>query len=414
MTGNSLKLALRVLARRKVFTAISLTGIVLTLLVLMVVTAVIENLFAATPPESRRDRILLVTRVRQLGPDSTMQTNPGLGFLRQTVRNLPGAELVSISTEPANVVIYDRQRRLEATLKRTDADFWRIFDFHFIEGAPYGDADVAASRPVMVISERLRDKLFGAGVRALGRTVVINETSYRVTGVVTPVSIAHARGPWAEMWTPAPAPTSDELRALHGTLVAVVLARSEKDIRPMQREFASRVRRVPVEDPKVYKEVKSSLDTPFEDIVRNIGPGETAQRSPAAAGVVLFVVAVLFMTLPALNLVTLNLSRILERAPEIGVRKAFGAPRGALIGQFVMENIVLTLIGGVLSFVLTFIALRVLEGTALIPDGHFEVNLRVFLFGMLTAVFFGVFSGFYPAWRMARLDPVNALRGGSL
>jgi putative ABC transport system permease protein len=79
-----------------------------------------------------------------------------------------------------------------------------------------------------------------------------------------------------------------------------------------------------------------------------------------------------------------------------------------------MENIVLTLIGGVLSFVLTFIALRVLEGTALIPDGHFEVNLRVFLFGMLTAVFFGVFSGFYPAWRMARLDPVNALRGGSL
>ena len=52
------------------------------------------------------------------------------------------------------------------------------------------------------------------------------------------------------------------------------------------------------------------------------------------------------MTLPALNLVTLNLSRILERASEIGVRKAFGAPRRMLIGQFIIENVVLTLIGG--------------------------------------------------------------------
>jgi putative ABC transport system permease protein len=414
MTANSLKLALKVLGRRKVFTAISLTGIVLTLLVLMVVTAVIENLFSATPPESRRDRMLIVTRVRQVGPDSTMQTNPGLGFLRQTVRNLPGAERVSLSTEPATVVLYDRDRKLDAVLKRTDSDFWRVFDFHFVEGAPYGDADVAASRSVIVISEKLRDKLFGAGARALGRTLVISETPYRVVGVVTPVSIAHARGPWAEMWTPTLAPTQDEARALHGNWIAVVLARSENDLVPLQREFVSRVRRVPIEDPKVFKEIQSYLDTPFQDVVRNIGPGDTADRSPAAVAVVLFLLAVLFMTLPALNLVTLNLSRILERAPEIGVRKAFGAPRRALIGQFVMENIVLTLIGGVLSFILTFVALRVLEGTALIPDGHFEVNLRVFLFGMLTAIFFGVFSGFYPAWRMARLNPVNALRGGSL
>ena len=71
---------------------------------------------------------------------------------------------------------------------------------------------------------------------------------------------------------------------------------------------------------------------------------------------IFIVLALLFMTLPALNLVTLNLSRILERAPEIGVRKAFGAPKRTLIAQFVTENVILTLIGGALGFVFTIIA----------------------------------------------------------
>ena len=53
------------------------------------------------------------------------------------------------------------------------------------------------------------------------------------------------------------------------------------------------------------------------------------------------------MLLPAINLVNLNVSRILERASEIGVRKAFGASSRTLVGQFVVENVVLTLVGGV-------------------------------------------------------------------
>src|SRR5438105_3123028 len=107
MNAKSLKLAIKVLGRRKVFTAISLTGIVLTLLVLMVATAVIENFFGARAPQSRLDRMLFVTRVRQAGPNMTMQTNPGLGFLNRTVRDLPGAERVSVYSEPHTVVTYE-------------------------------------------------------------------------------------------------------------------------------------------------------------------------------------------------------------------------------------------------------------------------------------------------------------------
>ena len=121
----------------------------------------------------------------------------------------------------------------------------------------------------------------------------------------------------------------------------------------------------------------------------------------------------LFSLLPAVNLVNLNMSRIMERASEIGVRKAFGASSRTLVGQFVVENLVLTLIGGAAGFLLSALVLRALNTSGLIPYAHFTINVRVFLYGLGLAVFFGLLSGVYPAWRMSRLHPVQALKGAS-
>jgi putative ABC transport system permease protein len=124
-------------------------------------------------------------------------------------------------------------------------------------------------------------------------------------------------------------------------------------------------------------------------------------------------VALLFITLPTVNLVSINLSRIMERASEIGVRKAFGASSRTLVAQFVMENVVLTVIGGLLAFALATVVLAAISKAQFIPYAVFEVNLRIFAYGMLLAAFFGTVSGVYPAWRMSRMHPVNALRGGA-
>jgi putative ABC transport system permease protein len=161
-------------------------------------------------------------------------------------------------------------------------------------------------------------------------------------------------------------------------------------------------------------ETRSGLDTAFEATARPLLNNPPNENAALVLRTIFIVLALLFMTLPALNLVTLNLSRILERAPEIGVRKAFGAPKRTLIAQFVTENVILTLLGGALGFVFTIIALTALNHTSFIPEAQFNVNARVFGYGMLIAIFFGVLSGFYPAWKMARLNPVNALRGGAL
>ena len=173
---------------------------------------------------------------------------------------------------------------------------------------------------------------------------------------------------------------------------------------------------MPIEDPKTFKEIDTGLDTPFEALARDMTNGPLfrtrSNRVLFMRGLLVFS-ALLFMMLPALNLITLNLSRILERAPEIGVRKAFGASRRALVSQFVFENVVLTLIGGVIAFIVATTLIVVLNVSNVIAAEQFDINLRVFAWGIVIATFFGVLSGVYPAWRMSRLHPVNALRGGA-
>jgi putative ABC transport system permease protein len=117
------------------------------------------------------------------------------------------------------------------------------------------------------------------------------------------------------------------------------------------------------------------------------------------------------MLLPAANLVNLNMSRIYERASEIGIRKAFGAGNRHLVMQFVFENVLLCLVGGVLGFILAEGLVALVDVSGVLPFASFHLSYRAFLAGLGLATFFGILSGIYPAWRMARMHPVLALRG---
>ena len=119
----------------------------------------------------------------------------------------------------------------------------------------------------------------------------------------------------------------------------------------------------------------------------------------------------LFLLLPALNLININVSRTLERASEIGVRKAFGATAGRLVGQFLVENIFLTLLGGVLGLGLAAGVLALLNGSHFLPYSQFELNGRVYAVALGIVLFFGILSGAYPAYKMSKLQAVKALKG---
>ena len=254
---TNLKLALRVLARRKDFTAISLVGISLTLVVLVVATAIVDNVFAPRQPQSRLERILVCSAVQMSGPHVTERSNPGRAFLRATMNNLPGAERLATSSDLESAVVYRGGSRLEVRVRRTDGEYWRVFDHPFLEGSPYTKADIDSNRAVAIITDRVREQVFGR-TPAVGRDINIGGQLYRVGGVVARVPISQIWA-YADVWMPLPLPTSEENQATFGRLYGVVLANSEADIRPIKREFAARVARFPLKDPKVYTEVRAYL-----------------------------------------------------------------------------------------------------------------------------------------------------------
>jgi putative ABC transport system permease protein len=172
---------------------------------------------------------------------------------------------------------------------------------------------------------------------------------------------------------------------------------------------------VEVPNPKEVQALFSYADPMLAGMTRGLlGPNDQTVDDDKVGAFYLIVsaLALLFMLLPALNLINLNVTRILERSGEIGVRKAFGAASHDLVGQFLVENVVLALVGGLLGLVLAAGALALVNQAHTVAYAHFALSWRVFGGGMVLTLIFGLMSGVYPAWKMSRLNPVAALRGG--
>jgi len=409
MLTNYLKVAIKVLMRRKFYTAVNLFGIAFTLLVLCLAVALMDNTLAPGPPETRLDRILGIEYAKMSGPNSSAMSNPGYRLLDSHARDLPGAENFSITTTGGPVTSFVEGEKVVSTLRRVDGEFWEIMEFDFVEGGPYTTADEAAGNFVAVINEATRAR-FLLGEQAVGKTIRVDGQLFTVVGVVRDVPFTR-RMSFAHLWVPISTAKSTAYREkLLGRFQGIVLASSRRDFPAIKDEFDRRLAAAELPDPETYDTLASGAYTRFEEASRDMS-SEHNQPAPGRLAFVIAISTAAFMLLPALNLVNLSLSRILERSSEIGVRKAFGASSWSLVGQFLVENVVLTLMGGLLGFVLSVIVLKVVTDSGLIPYAHLRVSMRIFLAGLGLSLVFAVISGAYPAWRMSRLHPVEALRG---
>ena len=413
MLNHYLVLAVKVLLRRKFFTFISLFGISFTLLVLTLVAALFDHSLGPGAPETRQDRTLYVERAVMYGPHSTWSSSGGFKLFDKYARNLPGVERLSLFEGGQTVHSYVDGGKISSVLKRTDDEFWRILDFTFLEGGPYGTSDVAEARFVAVINARTRERFFG-GRPAVGQTLEADGQRFRVIGVVQDVSELRT-APYAEIWVPYTTSKTDAYKGqIMGGWNAMALAKDRAAMASIHEEFNSRLLRVELPQPKDYQAIVAPFETKFEGFARFMPTGGRKDPESQVWRLVglLTGLGLLFALIPTVNLVNINISRIMERASEIGVRKAFGAPARTLVGQFLIENILLTLVGGLLGFAASILALRVISQSGLFRYAHFTLNARVFAYGMAMAVLFGLISGVYPAWRMSRLNPVDALKGG--
>ena len=412
MLKNYIKMALKVLLRRKVFTCISLITISFTLMVLMVMTALFDHVFGSFPPETRADRMLVLQSIKggKSGEEGYSVNAPSYAFLKRYVSSLTQAEKVSISERGwSTEATFRKGEKIESGLKYTDGVFWEILEFDFLEGRPYTVQEVEEGQRVAVINEATRRVFFGEG-QAVGKYIELKERAFRVVGVVSNVP-AFRLMPFADIWVPVSAQETDAyLRydSVFSGYQAMILARSAAEIPLIKEEFADVLTRVEYPNPDQVNSISGGPTTLLEDTLNGIF---SASMLTSRGFIVLIgVLTLLFMLLPVVSLVNINTTRILERASEIGVRKAFGGSSLTLVGQFMVENVILTLLGGALGLVLTFLVLQMLGAGDIVQYAEFRMNHRIFLYGLVMTLVFGLISGVYPAWKMSRLHIVEALR----
>lgn len=400
--------------RKKYYTALTLVGISLTIMIVTIFASFIDQIVSANPPEVNRDRTLILDKVSTYKNGEQIDAMPSLSFLQKNVRDLESTETISYFSTREFVSFLNGKPAGHA-LKFTDENFWKITDFKFLEGKAFDINEVKNGSRVAVINEKTKAYFFNED-EALGKTIKIYGLSYKVTGVLksaTPFSRVYS-----DVYIPYTTDTDIQRseKEVEGTYNALLLSKTN-ELKKVRAELKARLKRANVVSGA--DSIKLHAFTSFEQFSKSSSRNDDEPEYGKTA-IVILVVLSLFMLIPAISLVNINMTRIGERAEEIGVRKSFGATSGTLVTQLVIENIIITLIGGLIGLGLSVYAspllvhfINTFDPLFKMPTDSFVISWQVFAFCLFSCLLLGLISGVYPAWKMSRMNVVYALKGGN-
>jgi len=413
MFKNYLICAYKVLMRRKMFTFISLFAISLTLAILLVVSTVADNYIYPMGPEKRGQNFLVINNLDISTESGNASSSSGLGyrFYQDNITRLKTPEKIALYDDAQRVSSYQQAGRIELSLRLTDLNYWQILDFDFVKGRPFDQHSFDTGAMQAVINQSTATTFFD-NQDPIGKKIGVNRQTFTVIGVVKDVSSLEMEA-HSDMWALYTTQPSTEYQAdLLGSWSALLYHSDSAKLPQIKKQYQQLLENdVVLVNTSGFTVAKSTIDTRIEKIIRDI-TGDYSQNSNFnKVGLYTFLTILGFMLLPAINLINLNVSRVMERASEIGVRKSFGASSNQLAIQFLVENLVITLIGGIIGFALSIGILSIIESSSFIPDVQFGLRANTLIYGIALVVVFGLLSGVYPAWKMSKLHPVSALKG---
>ena len=316
-------------------------------------------------------------------------------------------------------------------------DFFAMFDAPFLYGGGWSASDDDQRAAVAVISSALNQKLFG-GTDSVGREITLDMHTYRIVGVLDDWNPKPRFFDVASGWFPfshprqiylpfsraidlqkgastnffcslnAPDPDLSSwdriLRSECVWIAAWVELPTRSDVehyRDWLRNYAAEQQRLGRFDWPPYvrlSDVMQWLDLPFNRVV------------PKASALSM-IVSVSFLLICLVNVVGLMLARFMRRAPEIGVRRALGASRGAIYRQFLTEAAAIGLAGGVLGLLLTALGMAGI-GHVFEPEVArlAQLDAPLLLLTVLLAVATTLIAALYPIWRAAQVQPAWQLK----
>ena len=431
-----LRHAVALIHEDKLFSAIYIAGTAVAIASAMVVALILHIRIGNIYPEEHRDRTVYVRSYFKDGDRFVGYSGYSPLAVEEMFCRLKCAEVVSANVNEEYVFQFSAceeigKPEVPVTVKFTDANFYRLYDFHFVEGRPYTDEQLQHAEKCVVITDALARRVYGTTEHVAGRQLLLNFLPYRVVGVVREVSPLLT---WSSADVYLPYTVSDsrehwrssEVSYAGGLKVTVLLKEGctyrmlKDELEPLRVKYISMLRQTTGKDYTfdIDAEMHWARTLNF-DPSYDMTTGEMLHNLQYPALLML-----LLLLLPAINLSGLVSNRMEARRAEMGIRKAFGAKRRWLLQQVIHENLVLTLLGGIVGYGLSWLFISAMRSNAMFlamfdrdkdPVGSVSLQLDMFFTPTLFLIAFAccavlnLMAALIPAWSSLRKPIVESL-----
>jgi len=312
--------------------------------------------------------------------------------------DFPG--LISLSTRVSFISTVKRKNEKtnpNVAVIAGDENYLKATGYDLESGRNFSPADVIQGINAAIIGKDIVDKIFSSGDKPLGQSIFIGGSKFRVIGVLEskgnsmgfsgdnqvliPLGYAHLNSETDRTSYAINIQANDPTQIDNAIGEAIGLMRKIRQD-PLGKEDSFRI---------------SRSESIANELLENLS---TTTLAASVIGAITLIGA-------AIGLMNIMLVSVTERTKEIGLRKSLGASSRTILGQFLMEAIVIGQLGGYLGIILGIVIGNI---TASIVGTSFIIPWDWMIIGALLCLVIGVLSGIYPARKAARLDPIDALR----
>lgn len=416
---NYLKIAFRSLQRQKYYTIINLVGLSIGIAAFLMISLYIQHELAFDNHISKRERIFRVVEI---------QNEPGVGEQHVAITMGPLAKAMKedfpevvntvrlMSAWNYSVVNYEEKYFKEENLFYADPSIIDIFDVQIVSGNP---SQVLADPSSVLISEKTAIKYFGKVEDATGKVLLLDNTSFRVSGIMKDQpKTSHL---YFDMLIPFRAaevlPNFEWLKGWGAnSLVTYVELDRAVSAEKINKGFEAFLQRHVFSEKVTWQYLEMYLQ-PMPEIYLKSGHVKfqiVSERGDSGMVNIFIIISILILLVACVNFINIAIARSFKRSREVGMRKVLGAGRQGLIVQFISESAIITLAA-------LLIALGIVE--LLLPElnkflgTEFSIQFLtnpIFNVGLLLLfVVMSFISGYYPAFYLSHLQPIDVLKGNA-
>jgi len=334
------------------------------------------------------------------------QISPGLTFrdYRAIEENVQGVVAMSPRKRFKPIKVFPKTTQEFPMLIGVLPNYPDINSIKLVAGRFFTQEEHMASAPVCVLGEKAKVNLLGYG-DAVGNHVKINDTWLEVVGVMAPQATADSEVEGVQ--------STDRNNQVIAPL-NTVMRRFDDNNSYLKDEIDGIFLRVAsdvnsIETAEVVRTILTATHKDAGDFTVVVPAGllEERRRTQFIFEVVMICIAGISLLVGGIGIMNIMLATVLERTREIGIRRAIGARQADIIRQFLIEAVLISIVGGLIGIAAGFSGSRII---ALIAGWATVVTAVSILVAFGVSVFIGLLFGIYPAVQAARLDPIEAIR----